>query len=177
MSEHKYFYEIDGNEKSDFDIEIEKRAVAEAYRYIKEQRDNSEIEVQQQIHCLQILLSDYFVTNGDNWVATSILEVKLGEAFNEDISDQKLRGIIGRLRDNNVLITSKRAGGYKIPTCLNDLYDYLNTQNRTIEPMIRRIRKASSLVKRATNGNLNILEQPEFRNLKQIVEVLPQLEI
>jgi len=176
-SRHEYFYEIDGNKKSDFDIEIEKRAVAEVYRYINEQRESPEIEVQQQIYCLRILLSDYFVTNGDNWVATSILEAKLGEVFNEDISDQKLRGIIGRLRDKNILIASKRTGGYKFPTCLTDLYEYLNTQNMTIEPMIRRIKKATNLVQRATNGNLNILERPEFRNLKQIVEVLPQLEI
>jgi hypothetical protein len=176
-SEHKYLYEIVGDEKSDYDIQIEKRAVEEAYRYINAQKDNSEREIQQQIHCMQILLSDYFINNGDNWVSTSLLEAKIGEEFNETIGDQKLRGIIGGLRDNNVLIASKRTGGYKIPTCLTDLYEYLNTQNMMIAPMVSRIKRASDMVKRATNGNMNILEKQEFKNLKKIIEVLPQLEI
>jgi hypothetical protein len=174
-SQHEYLYEITGDEKSDFDLQIERRAVEDAYRYINEQKDNTDTDVQQATYCLQLFLSDYFSSNGDSWLATHILQIKLEETFNETFVDQKLRSIIAKLRDNSVLIASKRSGGYKIPTRVTDLYEYLNTQNMTISPMISRIKKASDLVRRATDGNVNILEVEEFRNLKRLVEVLTEL--
>lgn len=176
-TDQKYIYEIGVAKETDFDIEIEKKAVEEAYRYINKDKDNSDVQVQQQIFCLQVLLSDYFFSNGDNWITTNALEEKLGESFNETFGDQKLRGIIGKLRDNNVLIASKRSGGYKIPTRVTDLYEYLNTQNMTIAPMISRIKRASDLAKRATDGKVNILDEKEYSNLKILVEALMPLGI
>lgn len=175
-NENDYLYETTGTERSTYDIKIERKAIEIAYRYIEGNINSPKVEIQEQIHTLQFLLSDYHLSNGENWVPTWKLKEKHHEAFSAKISDQKIRSVIGKLRDKEVLIVSRRSGGYKIPTKESELYEYLSTQNMTVTPMVARIKKAHDLVRRATDENVNILEKPEFSNLKRIVEAVTQID-
>lgn len=175
-NDNHYLYETTGVERSTYDIKIERKAIEIAYRHIEENINSSKVEIQEQIHSLQFLLSDYHLFNGENWVPTWELKEKYQGTFSAKISDQKMRSIIGKLRDKKVLIVSRRSGGYKIPTKESELYEYLSTQNMTITPMIARIKKAHDLIKRATDENVNILEKPEFSSLKRIVEAVTHID-
>jgi hypothetical protein len=176
-SDHSYLYEITENERNTYDMLIEHRSVEEVSRFLNTNMDSTDPAVQGQCHCLQILFSDYLINKDKNWVPANVLKEKLQEILSETISNQKLRGIIGRLRDNNVLVVSRRAGGYKLPTKEVDMYEYLNAQNMTIVPMVNRIGLTSDLIKRATGGKVNILEKEDYKNLKLFVEAMKSLRI
>lgn len=69
--------------------------------------------------------------------------------------------IVSKLRDSGVLIASSNKG-YKLPVCLNDLYDFVNLSSLTIHPMIQRISKCREQILVATNNEIDILEQREY---------------
>lgn len=171
-AEYNYLYEISRDERDTFDIHIERRATEEAARFINTHKYSTDELVQERLHCIQILFSDYLLNKGESWVSTNELKEKLEQVLLVPISDQKLRAIIGQLRDDNVLIVSRRSGGYKLPTKEAELYEYLNTQNMTIVPMVNRVSLAHDLIRRATGGKVDILEKDEYKSLKYFVNAL-----
>ncbi len=171
------FYAPEGHERTTYDLRIERRAVEEAARFLNENKNSTDTEVREKYHCLQILFSDYYFNEGKEWISSKELKEKLEEVIGDSVSDQKLRLIIGGLRDNHVLIVSRKQGGYKLPTQEAELYEYLNVQSMTIVPMISRISQAHQLVKRATEGKVDILEKDEYIKLRYLVDAASQAEI
>ena len=88
------------------------------------------------------------------------------------ISEQKVtrdylyRRIVAPLRDAGVLIASS-AHGYKIPTCVNDIYTYINQTSGIVSPMLSRIEKCRTLIKKQTDGTLDILDDPALTKFKR----------
>jgi hypothetical protein len=78
--------------------------------------------------------------------------------------------IVSKLRDSGVLIASSNKG-YKLPVCLNDLYDFVNLSSLTIHPMIQRISKCREQILVATNNEIDILEQREYDYLKKVIKL------
>lgn len=156
------------------DIKIEKRAYAEAYRFLEEKLNGKDLKVREQVICLQAIISHSYCWDSNDWIQTkelrNILRNELGE-----FDEQKLRGVIGKLKDANVLIASRRKGGYKLPTCKADLYEFIDTQNSKIGPMINRVRKAREVVQRATG--VDILDVPSYINLKNAIDASPNWKI
>ena len=96
--------------------------------------------------------------------------------IHEIISEQRLRNIIGRMRDRGLLIVSRHAGGYRIASCIADLHEYLNTQNTVVEPIIARIAKLRETVLRATADHaIDILQRAEYTRLRTVVDALSPL--
>ena len=77
--------------------------------------------------------------------------------------------VVGNLRDKGVLIASGR-NGYKIPTTASDLDSFVKHGNRIILPMLNRISVAREAIKLATMNELDLLEQPEYAELKNMIE-------
>ena len=133
-------------------------------------------ERQLQVACLTLLLR-YGHEDVDWWVATSTLRRHLESTCGEEIAEQKLRHVVGGLRDAGVLIASRTAGGYKLATCERDLVYFLERQNSQLEPMISRVQKARETVRRATGGNLDILGYDEYRMLGAAVSAVEKCRI
>jgi hypothetical protein len=77
--------------------------------------------------------------------------------------------VVGNLRDKGILVASGRSG-YKIPTSANDLDSFVKHGNRIILPMLNRINVAREAIKLATMNELDLLERPEYADLKNIIE-------
>ena len=80
--------------------------------------------------------------------------------------DYLYRRIVAPLRDADVLIASC-AHGYKIPTCVNDIQTYINQTNSIVGPMLCRIEKCRTLIKKQTDGSLDILDDPALIKFKR----------
>ncbi len=168
-------YPILKNARADFDKIIENRAIEEAYRFKGEHFNSKEELVQEQLVFLDKLTTAYYLSNGTTWVQSYEFAEVYVEAFEKDASEHKIKSVIGKMRDNGILVASRRSGGYKLPSSESDLYEYLNAQNMTITPMLGRIKKMRDIVNRATNGNLDVLDKEEYKKIKVLMETLPTL--
>ena len=80
--------------------------------------------------------------------------------------DYLYRRIIAPLRDDGVLIASS-AHGYKIPTRAADIATYVNQTVSVVGPMLSRIGKCRSQIQKATDSQLDILEDPTLIGYKR----------
>ena len=77
--------------------------------------------------------------------------------------------VVGPLRDKGILIASSR-DGYKIPTTVMDMKKFINHGKSIILPMLRRIEECRNAILLATTNEYDILDENEYRKLKQIIE-------
>lgn len=169
---------VDPNEceHTDHDGAIEARALSEAYSFLNTNGDTTELPRLAQVNCVQTLLSHYNI-DPEGWVSTSALRRAHLERFGMEITARKFRlSVIGRLRDEGLLIASKRRGGYKIPTGLADMTEFVNTHNEKVKRMVDRVGRARQTVLRATDGRVDILAPEEFANLREAIQAMRQTE-
>ena len=169
-------YLIGTNERTEYNETIEKLAVNEAYGFIEHFAFSSDFAKLAQVEFARALLEHNHLEGSDGWLSTDRLRQRYTECFKGAITDQKLRGTIGALRDAGLLVASRSAGGYKLPASEADLYEFLNNYNSKLDPMVLRIRKARDIVRRATDAKLDILGKPEFRNLREAIDATPDWE-
>ena len=74
--------------------------------------------------------------------------------------------IIGKLRDNGVIIASSQKG-YKIPSKQSELYDFINHDAKIVIPMLARLKKCRDLVKLSTANELDLLAHTEYDQLRE----------
>ena len=79
--------------------------------------------------------------------------------------------MVGSLRDKGILIASSREG-YKIPTSNQEIKKYVQHGNSIVLPLLRRINVCREAVLLATNNSLDILDEPEFETLKDLIKGL-----
>ena len=99
-----------------------------------------------------------------------------GQLINTDlhkISSSAFRmRVIGKLRDSGVIIASS-SKGYKLPSKLSELYDFINHDASIVIPMLSRLKKCRDLVKLGTVNELDLLDQTEYKSLKAYFDNLP----
>lgn len=167
-----YTVQPEADHDNRFDAAIAGRARMEASEFVVKFRDSDESDLRLAVRCVQNLIT-YGDTHGlDAWMPTEPLRRQLDEMSEDEVGEHKLRSIIGRLRDAGVLIASRSAGGYKLPTCIQDLFEFLNRQNTQIAPMLNRVRMARDTIRRATDGGLDILQPEGYANLRNAVEAV-----
>ncbi|WP_162056275.1 DUF3800 domain-containing protein [Pontibacter pamirensis] len=87
----------------------------------------------------------------------------------ENYTEHRFRSlVVGPVRDEGVLIVSSSAG-YKLPCSTRDIYNFFNYYNQQIQPMLARLGQCHRALELATGGELNVLEQPEYDNLKKLL--------
>ncbi|KAA5538326.1 DUF3800 domain-containing protein [Paenimyroides baculatum] len=86
-----------------------------------------------------------------------------------NISKEQFVNMIGNLRDKGILIGSSREG-YKIPANYLEVKKYVQHGNSIIMPLLRRINVCRESILLATNKELDILDDPEFEKLKEIIK-------
>ncbi|WP_405410239.1 DUF3800 domain-containing protein [Maribacter sp. Asnod1-A12] len=78
--------------------------------------------------------------------------------------------VIGNLRENKILITSSQSG-YKIPCCRGDIIRFYNNYSSKVIPMIETLKKTDIVIKSATSGKINLLEEIDFDYIKRLTDI------
>ncbi|WP_160724793.1 DUF3800 domain-containing protein [Bacillus sp. USDA818B3_A] len=156
--------------QSRYDEIIIKQAVNLTYKYIEKHRNSEEEDEKLRLDFLKFLLFN-LKENPDEYVYTEEILDNLNAIRDVKLNPHNFRSnIVSKLRDSGLLIASSNKG-YKLPVCLNDLYDFVNLSSLTIHPMIQRIAKCRDQILLATNHEIDILEQKEYDYLKRIIDM------
>ncbi|WP_419887121.1 hypothetical protein ACN6MT_16580 [Neobacillus niacini] len=169
---YKYYLYDCHFEKTDSETDqiIIKQAVNLAYQYIEKHRKSEEEDEKVRIDLLKFLLFN-LKENPDEYVYTEEILDNLNAIRINKIKQHYFRSnIVSKLRDQGLLIASSNKG-YKLPVCLNDLYDFVNLSSLTIHPMIQRVAKCRDQILLATNHEIDILEKSEYDYLKRVIEL------
>ena len=78
--------------------------------------------------------------------------------------------IIAKLRDEGVILASS-ANGYKIPSKVSEVYDFINHGKNVILPMLNRLKKCNDTIRLATNNSLNLFERAEYKELAELLDI------
>lgn len=163
------------NQDSRYNDVIIQQSVNLTYQYIEKHRKNEEEEEKLRIDFLKFLLFN-LKENPDEYVYTEEILDNLNAIRDLKLNPHNFRSsVVSKLRDSGLLIASSNKG-YKLPACLNDLYDFVNLSSLTIHPMIQRISKCRDQILLATNQEIDILGQKGYGYLKKIIE-LEKLEV
>ena len=87
------------------------------------------------------------------------------------ISKEVFGVLVGSLRDKGILIASSREG-YKIPTSYDEIKKYINHGNSIVIPLLKRIELCRNSILLATNNSLDILDDPKYEVLKEIIKIV-----
>ncbi|MGM0842804.1 MAG: DUF3800 domain-containing protein [Bacillota bacterium] len=164
-----FWFDKNNETNTQFDEVILKQAVNLAYQYIDECDNIEDLDEKDRIDFLKFLL---FKThqNPDEYIFTHEILDNLNATRNQKMNEHSFRSnIVSKLRDRGLLIASSNKG-YKLPTCLENLYDFVNMASLNIHPMIQRITKCRNQILLATNNEIDILDKTEYEDIRRFVE-------
>lgn len=160
----------------DYDEDIAKLCFAQAAKFVKHNADEVDIEIKAQVIVLQYLLFRFMNNDTRGYIYTQELKGQLVNTELCNMTDTAFRTrIIGKLRDKGVIIASSQKG-YKIPSKRSELNDYINHDAKIVIPMLARLKKCRDLVKLGTVNGLDLLEPPEYAQLRTYFDALPITE-
>ena len=149
---------------------IEKLAILRIDDYLNKNPKPKDSTIQKRVYALNYLKSIYLYNHRNRYVHASEIIAHIETNVGEKITEQHFKQqIIAPLRSQGILISSN-SGGYKIPCSTSDMLSFFNLFSRTINPMIERMKNAYESLYTATNGELDILNYPEFDLLRKIIE-------
>lgn len=155
---------------SEFDNKVAEVSLNRIYDYLDTIIGDTQ-EKQDRINFLKLLLlyhqSNHHkkYTKADEFLKH--LNVNRSKSLRKETFTSK---VIGHLRDKGILISSGRSG-YKIPSSVNDLKSFVNHGKTIIIPMLKRIKDCRETILLATMNEYDILEEPEYKKLKEIIEI------
>lgn len=126
---------------------------------------------QDSINFLKLLVRYHESNHFKNYTTAQEFINHLNVNRDSNISKEQFVNMIGNLRDKGILIGSSREG-YKIPTNYLEVKKYVLHGNSIIMPLIRRINVCRESILLATNNELDILDDPEFEKLKEIIKTI-----
>lgn len=140
-----------------YDNAIYQLAYKCAIDYIERQRNSDDEEVRLRILFLRLLIFNVHIYGSARYVHSGEIVQELSKLSERKVTkDYLYRRIIAPLRDDNVIIASS-AHGYKIPTQVSDIATYVNQTVSVVGPMLSRIGKCRTQIKKATDSQLDIL--------------------
>ena len=154
---------------TEFDKTIADLSLRKIFDFLDSNNGNSEL-LQDQINFLK-LLRLFYQSNHHKKHTTSKefikhLNISRDKAISKEYFASK---IVGNLRDKGILIASSR-DGYKIPTSVKDLKQYINHGKKIILPVLRRIEECRNSILLATTNEFDILDEKEYVRLKRMIE-------
>lgn len=137
--------------------------------YLQNLDDSQEDDQVRQI-ALTYLLDQSRYLEDDRFISAGELITHLKNS-GLDISTQWLRtGVIAHFRDHRVIIGSDNKG-YKIPTRVCDVIDYVERCDKVTKPLIGRLRQARDSVRLLTRNKLDILGDEKYAFLRRVVDL------
>lgn len=156
---------------SDHDKEIAELSLRIVDEFCLNNSGSDEIEVKQQIAILQYLRFRFTQNQFRRYISTRELMNHLLNSGFDKISVSTFRmKIIAKLRDEGVILASS-ANGYKIPSKVSEVYDFINHGKNVILPMLNRLKKCNDTIRLATNNTLNLFERAEYKELAELLDI------
>src|SRR5690606_4538774 len=124
---------------------------------------------QDSVNVLKLLVRYHESNHFKNYTTAQEFLNHLNVNRDTNISKEQFVNMIDSLRDKGILIGSSREG-YKIPTNYLEVKKYVQHGNSIIIPLLRRIKVCRESILLATNKELDILNDPEFEKLKEIIK-------
>ncbi|WP_271785352.1 DUF3800 domain-containing protein [Aquimarina algiphila] len=154
---------------SEYDDTIANLGLTRAFDFIDRTTGNNQ-DNRDRINFVKLLLL-YHQSNHPRKFTTSAEFVRhLSVNRNKPLSKEQFSSkIIGHLRDKGILIASSR-DGYKIPTSASDMKKYINHGKSIVLPVLRRIEECRNAILLATTNEYDILDDPEYHKLKELIE-------
>lgn len=152
-----------------FDSRIAEVCITRIHDFLDKETGSDQQKIDQ-INFLKLLLWLQRAYPKNRYTTTTEILGHLNQNRPTRIQDEYFRSkVVGSLRDKGILIASGRQG-YKIPTTAKDLDNFVNHGKRIILPMLNRINEARQAIKLATMNELDLLEHPEYDELKHLID-------
>ena len=159
------------NEKFEKDKDLAKITIETAELYLEK------IKKKEQFFPLKIIL-EYLIFHAkyhDKKIYTPEL-IDWIRTNGYDYSEESFRGkIIGKLRDEGVVIAGSRSG-IKIPTTNNELAEHVSFTSNKVIPMIKRLSLTYDVLNSKSEGALPILHHENFDLLKELFEKIREYQ-
>lgn len=145
----------------EIDTLITNQAIEDAEAYIHTYEKSELRIVQDRVNFLKFLRTQLSIRPNKYIHGQEI--IKNIRAFSQEPMSKEtlMREIIGPLRDEGILIASTR-DGYKLPTSIDDLREYVEFSRSTAMPILRRIEKSREKILEITDGKVDILDEDLF---------------
>lgn len=138
--------------------------------YLNKFNNSNEANIKKRIYFLNYLKSIFLYNSKTRFIYTDEIIQHIENLTGERIKEQYFRQqIVGPLRSEGLLISSN-SSGYKIPCSMADIYSFFNLSSRIIHPMLFRLKMTHNALFQATNGKLNILDNPEYNYFRKLIE-------
>jgi len=152
---------------SKYDKQIAKICFEQARTYISTHEDDKDVDVQARIVVLKYLLFRFMNNDLRKYISTrELLNCLLYTEIGKISTHQFRAKIIGKLRDDGVIIASSEKG-YKLPASESELYDYFNIGTTVVLPMLSRLKKCRDLIKMGTHNEIDLFSREEYVALKK----------
>ena len=152
---------------NEYDSRIYNLALKCAYDYINANRNTISDDVRLRVLFLKLLIFRAENFNPNLYIYSGEIVNHLSSVSEKKITrDYLYRKIIAKLRDEGVLIASS-SHGYKMPTCVRDIYAYIAQTDSIVAPMLSRIKKCRIQILKETDGMLDILDSHELMSYKR----------
>jgi hypothetical protein len=162
--DEKYIHDYSG--ESGYDQLIAQNSMNLAQHYINDNENDSDPIVQDRVNCMKFLLLHLRYIDHTGYIFTDELIQNLQEKKGTKMSEHYFRSqVIAKLRDQGVLIASS-SKGLKLPTHMNDLYDFMNQASHIIRPLLSRIERCRNQLLLVSNNEIDILNLQEYRYLQ-----------
>lgn len=153
-----------------YDNLVREKALAGAADYVESLSEASEEDRICQREALKYLLFYFMFYDPAQFVAgTKLVEIVRDQTGMTLTRDNLRLRVIGPLRDAGVLITSSPKG-YKLPRSVTDMLSFVEHGHSIIAPMLDRLDRARRLLKLASDGGVDILDDARYFYLKACVE-------
>ena len=154
------------------DEELSNITISQAEQYLDEIKHNKIFEPKKIV--LEYLL--FHAKYNDKKIYTTEL-IDWLKFHGYKFSEENFRGnIIGKLRDNGVIIAGSRSG-IKIPISSKELTEYFSFISNKVLPMINRLSISFDVLNSKSNGKLSILKNKNFDFLKKLFEIVRKQKI
>ena len=175
LKEFPLEYEKFIEEEVKYDASFNKTIFDIAYRraqdFINNAKEDDDTIVSEQKFVLEYLMFRFINNKTHRYIGTRELIGALENAGFKRRSIASFRmQIIAKLRDHRVIISSGQQG-YKLPSTVEELCEYITHTKTIIMPMISRLKKCIEVVKMGSNGDINLFDLPQYTELKSLLDV------
>jgi hypothetical protein len=157
---------------STIDDRIAEYSLQQAEDFIVGNEDDQDETVRCQVAVLERLVFERRFGEETRNVSTgALLDNLRGRGLGDKGEAWFRMNVIAPLRDQGLLLTSSSTG-YKLPTCPDDLATFVNHAQTVCIPMLQRAGAACEAVKLATQGEVDVLAQPDKSAVCALISAL-----
>lgn len=145
---------------------VRNHALKQAEDFIVKKSLEDDYFINAQVAAVRYLLYHFRSINPEEYIVSLALLDHLS-ALGYPMSEWMLRSkVIAKIRDEGVFVASTNKG-IKIPYSIHDLRDFVSSVNSKVVPYLHRLEICRDYFRRATEGELDIVDDREFPHLSR----------